>query len=111
MTKRKAATETFARLPQVDRVLREPALIKLAEQVRHEIIVELVREELERYRRSINRAEPAENAAPEGGAELSPEIVAEKVARSAQELLKGGVRRVINGTGVILNTNLGRAPL
>jgi L-seryl-tRNA(Ser) seleniumtransferase len=41
----------------------------------------------------------------------SPGVTAAEVLEAVAELVRPSLRRVINGTGVILHTNLGRAPL
>jgi len=112
-------TESAAiKFPQVDRVLREPLLIELSSSVRRDILAELVREDLAVYRDRLD--EERKKGGSNGSKQtkktfdselLEPAAVAARVASEARSLLLGGVRRVINGTGVILNTNLGRAPL
>ncbi len=49
----------------------------------------------------------------DGGAGPQPEFeaLADELATRAESLLQGSLRRVINATGVLLQTNLGRAPL
>ena len=66
-----------------------------------EWVVELVRRELDQARARIRRGD--------GVAEL--EEVASLVCRRAEETMRPEPRRVINATGVIIHTNLGRAPL
>lgn len=85
------------RPPQVDKVLRHPLLEQEQKRIRREYLAELTRRELARLR--------------EKGGEVDVDSIACAVVVKAKELLRGGIRRVINGTGVILNTNLGRAPL
>jgi L-seryl-tRNA(Ser) seleniumtransferase len=56
---------------------------------------------------SVARAVLAERRAElQAGADDDPDLVAR-----ARERLQPGMRRVLNGTGVVIHTNLGRAPL
>ncbi len=91
------------RLPQVDRVLRHELVVEKEKIVRREILAALTRQVLARYR--TEKPSAAELAGP------SLDDVAATVCRQAEEMLGGHLSKVINGTGVILNTNLGRAPL
>jgi L-seryl-tRNA(Ser) seleniumtransferase len=105
------------KFPQVDRVLREQILVDLSSTVRRDILAELVREDLAAHREKLEgNKSKSKNGAQSNIAQIDPKqlesaAVANRVAGVARSLLRGGVRRVINGTGVILNTNLGRAPL
>ncbi|MBU6453123.1 MAG: L-seryl-tRNA(Sec) selenium transferase [Cyanobacteria bacterium REEB67] len=88
------------KLPQVDKILREPELESLALCVRRDIIARAVRIELQKLR-----------ADRQSKVEITPATVAAASKTQIMALLDGGLRRVLNGTGVILSTNLGRAPL
>src|SRR5258707_10461746 len=44
------------------------------------------------------------------GIAIDPESAAERVRKSLAELARPSLKRVINATGVVLHTNLGRAP-
>jgi L-seryl-tRNA(Ser) seleniumtransferase len=103
------------KIPQVDRVLREPLLVTLCESIRRDILAQLVREDLDSHRRQFDSRKAETKSGNENGhseqMSLEPAAIADRVASVAGSLMLGGVRRVINGTGVILNTNLGRAPL
>ena len=88
-------------LPNVNTILAAPALAELAAGPQRELVVELVREELGRARQKIR-----------GGAEAPPaENLAAAVGERLAALARSEPRRVVNATGVILHTNLGRAPL
>lgn len=83
-------------LPAVGRLLNEPGYLRLQESYPRALVTEAVREQLSRER---------ETSAASDGARLAAvgELLASWVAPR--------VRQVINGTGVVLHTNLGRAPL
>ena len=88
-------------LPNVNTILAAPALAELAAGPQRELVVELVREELGRARQKIR-----------GGGEAPPaENLAAAVGERLAALARSEPRRVVNATGVILHTNLGRAPL
>jgi L-seryl-tRNA(Ser) seleniumtransferase len=117
MTKRSGTAKSAIHLPQVDKILREPALEALSQRVRRDVIAAAVRLELARLRAiALNGTDlPAGEQETDGDLDkdLSSDApaVAQTVSKQLSALLKGGIKRVINGTGVILSTNLGRAPL
>jgi len=91
----------FWNLPSVDRLLSRDKIKQLEQSYPRALLVELVRQQLERERLSIAQGKPC------------PPIdeIVDSVCRKAQTLASLSLRPVINATGVILHTNLGRAPL
>jgi L-seryl-tRNA(Ser) seleniumtransferase len=89
------------RLPSVDKVLNDPKIKDLEKAFPHDLIVSLIRENLDCCRTSIPGGEEAPPL---------PEIV-ENTVNQAQALARPSLRPLINATGVVLHTNLGRAPL
>ena len=83
-------------LPSVDTLLRDPRVLELMQAAPRNTVVGAAREAIERSRK--RRAGPPEDWA----AEIA-ELVAARLAPS--------LSRAINATGIVLHTNLGRAPL
>jgi L-seryl-tRNA(Ser) seleniumtransferase len=91
--------ELLRSLPAVDAVLGNSLAISLAENHGRPALAAAVRESLEAARREILA----------GG---EPGISEESVLSSAERILSTrGLRRVVNATGVVLHTNLGRSVL
>jgi len=91
----------FRNLPGVDKVLSDERLRRLVESYPHDLLVSVIRKQLEFERLSI--------AAGKLCASLD-EIVAE-ISTQLEALAKPSLRRLVNASGVILHTNLGRAPI
>ncbi len=90
-------------LPSVDDVLQREAARKWLEFLPRETVAGLVRAAIGRLRSSIIAG---------GGGETNPlHAVEGDIASNVNRLLRSTPRRVINASGVILHTNLGRAPL
>jgi len=92
---------TVRHLPSVDRVLAEPALASMLAAYKRDIVVDAVRDQL-----SLARA-----SALAGGEAPSPEAVADAVVNASGNAWAPWPTPVVNATGVILHTNLGRAPM
>ena len=90
-------------IPSVDRLLREPTVAVLVERYARGPVLDGARQLLVGWRERV-RVDPAVTVPP--AAVLAGQL-AEQLARSTQPLL----RRAINATGVVIHTNLGRAPL
>ena len=99
-------SELYRRLPAIDEVLRLPEVAKLAESEGHSAVTEAARAVLARVRQEI--AAGALNAA---AVELAVSGLPQAIERQLRQALRLSLRPVINATGVILHTNLGRAPL
>jgi L-seryl-tRNA(Ser) seleniumtransferase len=85
----------------VDRLLRDPAAAKLAGRYRRERVVEAMRLVLAELRHESGGATPVP-----GNAEVLARVAARLAVESAPRMVP-----VVNATGVVLHTNLGRAPL
>ncbi|KRT70034.1 MAG: L-seryl-tRNA(Sec) selenium transferase (Selenocysteine synthase) [candidate division NC10 bacterium CSP1-5] len=94
-------------IPSVDELLQEPVIQKLLEAYPRWTVIEAVRETLEERRQKILALlrEGIETFVPDLSTLLA------QVCRKTLHLARPSLRRVINATGVILHTNLGRAPL
>ena len=88
-------------LPSVERVLNGDALAAAIASYGRDSIAELTREALAHARRQILNGNPAPSAGE----------IAQAVLALADDLAAPSPRPVINATGVIIHTNLGRAPL
>ncbi|MCW2285415.1 L-seryl-tRNA(Ser) seleniumtransferase [Rhodoblastus acidophilus] len=94
------------RLPPVDELLRSALLAALEPDVGRAILLESTRAEISAAREAIAQARL-------GGDEFEAylRILPARIAARARKNLEPSLRRVINATGVIIHTNLGRAPL
>ena len=91
----------YRRIPSVDRLLSDERLRALAVEVSHDTVAGLARERLEAARQEV-----ADGVSPP-----SIDVLVEDVCAMAASLLCPAPAPVINATGVVLHTNLGRAPL
>lgn len=90
-------------IPKVDDVLRMPSLVELCAGIPHSDLVEAVRTTISELRQQVLEGELTELPT------LS--VLCETIALKAQRLHRPSLRPVLNGTGVTLHTNLGRACL
>jgi len=101
--------EILRRLPSVDQLLEEPRLKDLLKEAPRRLVVKAVRETLDRLRGLILASTPP--ASPDRLPDLSRSAIADQVEARTRELVRPNFRRVVNGTGVIIHTNLGRSLL
>src|SRR5512132_463575 len=91
-------------LPAVEAVLREPSLADALARVPRPLVVDAVRAEV-----ALERTRLA--GARDGAPAPDPATLAARAAARALAEARPALRRVLNATGIVLHTNLGRAPL
>ena len=101
-----APSELFRKLPSVDDVMRAAGVNALAASHGHESVTDAVRSVLARLRREITSGLLDEKAL-----QLALSGLTGAIENQLRNALRFSLRPVINATGVILHTNLGRAPL
>ena len=97
-------TNLLRNLPSVNELLESPPLKGLVSRVSHNVVVTRVRSFLDDMRSEI-QATAAEVKFPD------IKELAQRIAERILEAEKPHLRPVINATGVLLHTGLGRAPL
>jgi len=94
-------------LPKIDELMLLLDRRGIAARTPKNLLKELCREEVEARRRVILNWREGQEAPPAS----SREGLVERIAARSEALRSYRLRRVVNATGVILHTNLGRAPL
>lgn len=95
-------------IPSVDELLSTPTVQRLLTAQPRWAVREAVREVLEGYRRRLREGDLSPEAAE---SLLDPAGIAAVAAGVAERKAGPSLRPVLNATGVVLHTNLGRAPL
>src|SRR5215468_5139685 len=94
----------FRKLPSVTQVLHADPVVELGTEYAHEQVVSAIREELTSLRKRLAAGE-----SPDG--EVSADAVAVAAVARLRQAVRSKLRRVINATGIVLHTNIGRAPI
>ena len=96
-------------LPAVDRLLREAALEEALSKLPRRVVLPAVQDTIEQCRREIIAVR--EDPAKLPGIDLTPAHLAEKAAALAKKRATTNLKPLINATGIVIHTNLGRVPL
>jgi L-seryl-tRNA(Ser) seleniumtransferase len=108
MTKRKeTASSNLRHVPSVDQLLRTDVARRLRETIGLKRVTAIARTVANDIRSSIRDDRDVNGHSPEA---LLAEA-ARRMEETAQRENDTGIKKVINATGVLLHTNLGRAPL
>lgn len=95
--------ELLRKIPKVDELLKSPALTESIAQYGNHAVTEAIRAELDALRQAI--LSRLVDAVP------GTDLLCRQICRRVQRDTLPSFRSVINGTGIILHTNLGRACL
>lgn len=98
--------QLFRRIPGVDRLLMHPVLEEAAAKFPRSLVLRSAHTVLDELRNAIR-----EGKGEVGEESLGVENVAVRVMEELERISRPSLRQVINATGVVVHTNLGRSPL
>ncbi|WP_347449132.1 L-seryl-tRNA(Sec) selenium transferase [Terrisporobacter vanillatitrophus] len=93
----------FRNIPKVDVLLEKTEIINLIEKYHRDVVVDAIREEIDKLRNFIKENDDMSLI------EEKINHLVENIALNVKKVYSYNLRKVINGTGTILHTNLGRA--
>jgi L-seryl-tRNA(Ser) seleniumtransferase len=93
--------EELRRLPSVDRVLQHAEILRAIQDKGRVAVVETLRYVMDQVRREVADGSPCPNL----------DALVDRALSNLEHKSIPSLRKVINATGVIIHTNLGRAPL
>jgi L-seryl-tRNA(Ser) seleniumtransferase len=99
-------TDLYRKLPSVDELIHSPELSSVVSHEGEAAVTESVRAVLARLRDEITGGR-----LDSSGTDIALSGIVAAIERELRQSLSYSLRTVINATGVILHTNLGRAPL
>ena len=100
--------ELYRRIPKVDRLLEDSRIRELIGRYGDELVSSCIREKLDGLREMIGKAVTGDELSNE---ETEITSIVSGIEKRVIETSEPGLKRVINATGTILHTNLGRAPI
>jgi L-seryl-tRNA(Ser) seleniumtransferase len=98
-------------IPSIERLRQRPALRTLEARYGRDAVVTALREEAEALRRVLSHREAEGSLDSVTSPEAAAGHLERQVAKRLQDAFRPSLRPVINATGVVVHTNLGRAPL
>ncbi|MCC3866025.1 L-seryl-tRNA(Sec) selenium transferase [Terrisporobacter petrolearius] len=93
----------FRNIPKVDVLLEKTEIINLIEKYHRDVVVDAIREEIDKLRNFIKENDDMSLI------EEKINCLVENIVLNVKKVYSYNLRKVINGTGTILHTNLGRA--
>ena len=96
------AQTDLRKLPSVDRLMHDEQVAVLVERHGRQLALDAVRHVLDEARQALAADEPVD---------IEPSRLVERIALELAEQVSPSLVPVINASGVIIHTNLGRAPL
>lgn len=100
------ARDLFRRIPAVDKLLLQPKIRQALEAHPRNLVMRAIHDVLAEIRETIRTGDPETAAA---GLEI--EAVSGRILVHLERLAQPRLRPLINATGVVVHTNLGRSPL
>lgn len=95
----------YRSIPKVDMLLQDETIRKMIEQYSREAVMDAVHMEMDRLREFISGCDEEE------AAKKQIELLPAHIAGAVEAMHTPNMKKVINGTGTVLHTNLGRAPI
>lgn len=96
--------ELLRHLPKVDELLQNKKLEPFLQKMNQEYLVKIIREEIDNLRSQILDGQYHQDR-------IEEDRLVQAIGQRLQSEFDFGLKKVINATGVVLHTNLGRAPM
>ncbi len=99
--------EFLRKIPAIDKIINSSEFDRYKDKYPKDLLIECIRDEVDNLRKQILNSSEDKLCK----IEISREIVLRGAVEKARRLLEPSLRRVVNATGTVVHTNLGRAPL
>lgn len=103
----KQKRDLFAMLPSVDEVLGDSRIIELCGELPRAIVLDAIRASIDKYRSQIIKLDDGKL----GDFDLSEDMILVESIKMAQKSYDLSIKGVVNATGIVVHTNLGRSLL
>jgi L-seryl-tRNA(Ser) seleniumtransferase len=93
------------KLPKVDEILKEEKINRILNETSREMVIEVIRSAVDQIRNKILQLKENETY------EINQSLIVEQIIQTIEQKKQFSLQKVINATGIVLHTNLGRACL